>query len=697
MNASTPLLLIIDDDPVLRLMMGEVLREAGLRIIEADSAEAGLRCFDEASVDLVLLDVMLPGMSGFQACARIRARPRGETVPIIVMTGRDDRDAIVDAFESGATDFLTKPVNWGLLPHRVRYALRSSRLLAEATRSRALLARSQRLANMGSWEWTRADDVLELSDELQRIHGGRRSTDEHGFDCLQASVHEDDRERVEAALAQARDRAESYAIEFRLHRDDGGLRRVFEQTDVECDEAGSVLAIRGIRLDITEQVEADQRIRVLANTDALTGLPNRSLFRQLAAARLAMVDGEHCAVLFVALPDFAAINQRLGPAVADQVLKVVGERLRSCMGGEHGGALDPNRNLLARFGGGEFLLLLTDIDDALVALRTAEWLVRELQRPITLQPHPLDVAVRIGIAVAPQDGNDVDNLLNHAGTAAHAAKEAGGSPIRLYNEAMSAELRRRLAIQSELRVALDNDQLRLHYQPKIDTRSERVCGAEALLRWQHPRDGLLGPDAFIDIAEESGLIVDITEWVVSEVVRQQSTWRDAGLTLVPVSVNLAAASLRSDDIVDWVAHVLRQHELSARWLDIEVTESSMMHDMDRACRVLDGLKALGTRLSIDDFGVGYSALSYLQRFPIDVLKIDRSFVSELAVGNSNARLAAAIIAMGLSLDLELVAEGVETPEQAAFLASRGCHVVQGYLYGRAVEAAQFELRLREVA
>lgn len=689
MTSAGAKVLIVDDDPVLRLMAGEVLVDAGYRIVEADSAEAGLRQFHQQGIDLILLDVMLPGISGFEACRRLRTDPRGARIPIIVMTGREDRQAIVDAFDSGATDFITKPLVWGLLPYRVRYALRGSHLLAEATRSHELLARSQRLANMGSWEWTRASGALECSDELRRIHGDSAAAAPGTLHSLLTVVHEDDRERVQAALMQARDRAQAHAIEFRIRRGDGVVRRLFEQTDIECDERGEVVAIRGIRLDITEQAEADHRIRLLANTDALTGLPNRGLFRQLAAAHLARNAGGKCALLFVCLTDFPRINEQLGPAVADQVLLTVSGRLRQCMGGEPGGSLDASRNLVARFGGGEFLLLLTDVSDALVALRAAEWLVRALRQPVPAGPYPLDVAACIGIAVAPQDGGDLDSLLNNAGTAAHAAKETMDSPVRLYNEAMSADLRQRLALQSELRRALDEGELRLHYQAKVNLRSSRTCGAEALLRWEHPRLGLLGPEAFIAIAEQSGLIVAITEWVVGEVARQQAQWRDAGLALVPVSVNLAAASLQGDAIVDCVEDALREHRLASRWLDLEVTESSLMHDMDRSCDVLRRLKALGIRLSIDDFGVGYSSLSYLQRFPVDVLKIDRSFINDLSTGSSDARLAAAIIAMGISLGLELVAEGIETPEQADFLASRGCHVAQGFLFARPIDAEAF--------
>jgi len=686
--------LIVDDDAIMRLMTAEALGDAGYRVIEAASAEEGMAVFDRSGADLILLDVILPGMNGFQACAQWRTHPAGANVPIIVMTGLDDRQSIVQAYESGATDFITKPIVWDLLPYRVRYALRANAALQETARSRALLSRSQSLANMGSWEWTCATDRLEWSDEMNRIQGLAPGPQEAQSAALLEQVHPDDREMVEAALALARSHGEAYGIEFRIVRPDGTVRRLVEQTDVERDANDVVSAVRGIRRDITLQTEANERIRTLALFDPLTGLANRSLFRDLLKQWLPHAHklGKRCAVLVIDLDRFKLINETLGPRVGDEVLKVVSDRLRACLKAS-GSAMPVDGQApderLARLGGDEFTVLLVDVADphqaSLVARRMAEALVA----PVLVGEHELTVTASIGISMTPDDGHDMDSLLRNAGTAMHAAKLDVQPRIRFYDEAMGAEIGRKLTVETELRRAIGEGDLRVYYQAKVDLRTMQVVGAEALMRWAHPSGRLVSPAEFIPIAEESGLIVPMTRWLVSEVCCQLGTWGRDGLACVPVSINLDATSLQSDGLIAAVEQALAATGLPPSAIEFEVTESSLMRDLERASRMLQNLRALGIKLSIDDFGTGYSSLTYLKRFPVDVLKIDRSFIQDLTTDASDAALTTAIIAMGRSLKLELVAEGVETWEQAHFLSQRGCHLVQGFLFARPLPSNEF--------
>ena len=687
-------LLVVDDDPMVRLMTNAALADAGYVVVEAGSAEAGLELFDRNPVDLVLLDVILPGMNGFAACSRLRAHPSGQNIPIIVMTGLDDRKSILEAYESGATDFITKPMVWDLLPFRVRYALRASHALRDSVRSQALLASSQRIANMGSWEWLRAHDSLNCSEQLHRIQGTSPDAVMRGCATLLDLVHRQDRDAVERALDRARGDGQPYNIEFRIVRPDGTVRHLFEQTDIERDPNGCVLAVRGIRHDITQQADAARRIHSLSYVDSLTGLPNRALFRDTMQQWLPYAARRdlRCAVLLVNLDRFKLINDSLGTQVGDQVLRVVSERLRNGVRTE-----DPkgvisatsSQEPLARLGADEFSVFLVDIGSPEQALRVVHRLADALALPIIVEGHELTVSASIGIAITPDDGADVDSLLRNASTATHSAKGEGRRQVRLYSQSMSDAMRRRHTLESELRKALEHDELRVFYQAKVDARTSLVVGGEALVRWQHPQRGMVSPAEFIPAAEESGLIVPLTDWVVNAVCAQLAAWHRAALRRVPISINLDGKSLQSDGLVERIQATAMRHGVEFSRLEFEVTETSLMKDIEVSANVLRHLKRLGAKLAIDDFGTGYSSLTYLKRFPLDILKIDRSFIKDLPNDANDGALTGAIVAMARSLHLELIAEGVETRAQADFLLQLGCHLIQGFLFSRPAPGGEF--------
>ena len=692
-----PSVLVIDDDRTIRLMTAATLDDAGYDVVEAANAEEGWAHFDRSGADLILLDVILPGMNGFEACALLRAHAEGANVPIVVMTGLGDRRSIVSAFDAGATDFITKPIVWDLLPYRVQYALRANAALQETLRGRALLSRSQSLAHMGSWEWNCRTDTLDWSDEMHRIHGTDALPAMATAAWLLASVHDDDRAAVTLALQGAQVRGQTYGIEFRIVRADGAVRSVFEQIDVELGTDQRVRAVRGIRRDITEQTDANARIRALASFDPLTGLANRALFRDLGKHWLphAQRQGLRCAVLVIDLDRFKLINETLGPRIGDDVLKAVSERLRECLRASDPQGANLNGNAeerLGRLGGDEFDVLVVDITEPSHANLVARRILAALAAPLLIAGQEINVSASIGISMTPDDGDDMDALLRNASTAMHAAKLDPQHRICFYDAAMSAEILRKLTLETELKRAIGNGELRVFYQGKVDTRKLRLVGAEALMRWQHPLRGLVSPMEFIPIAEESGLIVALTQWVISAVCRQLAEWRAAGIdgiADVPVSINLDGASLQSEGLVARVEAALFDAGLPACAIEFEVTESVLMKDMEQATRTLHQLRGLGVKLSIDDFGTGYSSLAYLKRLPVDVLKIDRSFIKCLSSDASDAAITTAIIAMGQSLNLQLVAEGVETWAQVDFLAQHGCFVAQGFLFSKPQPGADF--------
>jgi diguanylate cyclase (GGDEF)-like protein/PAS domain S-box-containing protein len=433
--------------------------------------------------------------------------------------------------------------------------------------------------------------------------------------------------------------------------------------------------------DITDRLAAKQRIEQLSHTDALTGLPNRRLLgdRVEFALSMAQRDGTSFALLFLDLDRFKHINDSLGHQFGDRVLSDVAERIKSCL---------RQVDTVARLGGDEFVMLGHQVDAA-GAEATARRVIDAMARPFMLDGLSFTVTCSIGIALYPNDGTSMDELLRHADKAMYSVKEGGGAGYRFHLPRKDVDLRSRMRIDHAMRQALAQGRFRLHYQPQVDLTSGRVVGAEALLRWHDPEMGEMSPAEFIPIAEESGLIVAVGEWVVVEAVRQAALWRSRGMGLV-VAVNVSALQFHRPGFVESVSRALRQSDLPPRWLELELTESILIQDAQEALTRLEALAQLGVRLSIDDFGTGYSSLAYLKRVPIGQVKIDRSFVDGLPGDESDTAIVRAIIDMGRALHLQVIAEGVETEAQRQFLQRAGCDLYQGFLFSPALDAPGFE-------
>ncbi len=442
----------------------------------------------------------------------------------------------------------------------------------------------------------------------------------------------------------------------------------------------------GIFSDITDRKAAEARIHHLAHHDALTNLPNRTLLQdRLDQAILQSRRRErHAAVLFIDLDRFKPINDTLGHEVGDALLTQVARRCQRAV---------RETDTVARHGGDEFVVVLPELDNAQDAAVLARKLLAALGEPYRLGEHELTVTASIGIALYPEDGQSASMLLRNADAAMYGAKADGRNAFQFYSAELNTASLGELLLENQLRGALDRDELVLFYQPKVDGRSGQLAGAEALLRWRHPELGLLAPGRFVPAAEESGLIVPIGEWVLRSACRQMRAWLDAGLQPPPVAVNLSAQQLAHQDLVALVHDALSSHRLPAGMLELELTETMLMRDVDHTIEVLARLRAMGVRLAIDDFGSGYSSLAYLKLFEVDVLKIDRSFVNDIRSDGAEGTIAAAVIALAHSLGQQVVAEGVENDYQRDFLARHHCDQFQGYLFGRPEPVADFTHRL----
>ncbi|HRH80051.1 MAG TPA: EAL domain-containing protein [Thiobacillaceae bacterium] len=444
-------------------------------------------------------------------------------------------------------------------------------------------------------------------------------------------------------------------------------------------EDGGITHFVGVQNDVTEQKQAEENLLHLATHDSLTGLPNRSLLqdRLSQAIKQAQRGGHQAAVLFIDVDRFKNINDSLGHSVGDLLISAVGQRLRGAV---------RMVDTVSRVGGDEFVVVLTDISRDSDIIQILPNLISAIAEPIPSDGHALQVTASIGISVYPRDGKDVTTLLKNADTAMYRAKDAGRNTFRFYAPEMNADAVDRLRLESDLRKAVGKDELLVHYQPQVEFESGRIVAAEALVRWRHPKKGLIPPGDFIPLAEETGLIVPIGEWVLSHVCGQIRAWRQAGVPHPKVAINLSPRQFRQANLVDMFQKTLLEHDLPAEELELEITESTLMYNPEEASTLLGELSRLGFRLAVDDFGTGYSSLAYLKRFPLHALKIDRSFVQDIEINHDSATIAAAVIGLAHNLGLKVVAEGVETINQMEYLRGLNCDIAQGYLHGRPMQA-----------
>jgi diguanylate cyclase (GGDEF)-like protein/PAS domain S-box-containing protein len=475
--------------------------------------------------------------------------------------------------------------------------------------------------------------------------------------------------------------------EMEIYRKDRTRRWVLLNMRAVHDANGNIVLHEGTVEDITERKVTEERVQFLAYYDALTGLPNRTLLQDLWTKALASARRQKgkVALLFLDLDGFKTINDSLGHSFGDSFLQAVAERLKRFV---------REQDTVARVGGDEFLIVLTNVKDTPDAAVAAGRLMDAMTVELVIQGRSLSIGCSIGISIFPEHGTEGETLIKNADAAMYSAKESGRSSVRFFTEDMNAQAVERLTLENSLRLALGRKELFLVYQPQMDIATGRIIGLEALLRWQHPELGLVSPDKFIRIAENSGLIMPIGEWVLRTACSQARKWQDEGLLAVPVAVNVSAVQFRQEDFREVIGRVLRETGLAPEFLELELTESLLLSNADVTFSVLQELKAMGLKLSIDDFGTGYSSLSYLKRFPVSKLKIDRSFVQDVAVNPDDAAITSAIIGMAKSLHLKVIAEGVETEVQMSFLRAHQCDEIQGYYFSRPLAVDKVTDKLR---
>jgi len=691
MGAKNHYMLLIDSEPSHVASFRAAVNDTHNFLSEFECVStlfAGLQILANQDVWAIFLNLSLPDSAGIETLASLRLLI--PTIPVVVLGGVNDEDVCKKAMLHGAQDFL-------LEGHIDSYSFAGAirNIEEREVARRELFVEKERaqvtLNSIGDavLSTDMAGNVTYLNVVAEAMTGwpsgeavGRPLADV--FHIIDGATHLPAPNPTLLAIQQ--DRAVGLAANCILVRRDGHESAIEDSAAPIHDRDGHVSGAVIVFHDVSMARAMVLEMSHLAQHDVLTDLPNRLLLndRITQAISLARRNQHQVGVLFLDLDGFKRINDSLGHAIGDKLLQSVAARISGCV---------RKSDTVSRQGGDEFVILLSEITHATDAAISAEKIITELKQIHGIGEHTLHVAASVGISTFPETGEDADTLIKNADTAMYYAKENGRDNYQFFHREMGLHAVERQSLEGQLRYVLERDELLLHYQPKINLKTGLITSVEALVRWQHPTRGLLLPGEFLAIAEDSGLIVGIGQWVLREACRQTRAWLDAGLLAVPVAVNISSLEFRNERFFEGVRVALKKSHLDPKYLELELTETVLMRHADSTAAALDQLKAIGVRLAVDDFGTGYSSLSYLTQFPIDTLKVDRSFVRDVASGK-DAIVVCAVIGMGNSLHHRVVAEGVETLEQVEFLQAHGCDEGQGYYFSRPVDAQQFAKLLK---
>ena len=693
--------MIVDDDAATRMTANDFLTQAGFVVVEAVDGVDALAKLPTVKPDLIILDIEMPNLNGFDTCIKLRQMSSFASTPILMLTGLDRSESIDQAYEVGATDFATKPINWSLQCYRVRYLIRANQASEMLIGSQKTLAASQRIAKLGNWVFDVVQGRLTWSEQLFQILGYQSGEIEPSHEAYLSRVHVDDRSRVEMWINQNTQYLDTASIDHRIVLPNNDVRSVRQQMECTRDDDGTLVQLQAVVQDFTERRQAEEKIHQLAYYDSLTSLPNRVLFQDHLDTCLSIARKKNrtLAVLFLDLDDFKRVNDTLGHAVGDLLLREVAQRLRDSLDNENlDFSSDDARNdsMVARMGGDEFTILLPDVNGVWDAKSVAKKIITDLSQPYTVAENEIFTSPSIGISMYPDDGVSAEDLLRNADMAMYSAKRAGKKLYKVHSKAMDAAAQKNYSIDVSLRSALNNDEFTVFYQPQLDLTTGRISAVEALIRWTSNYIGYVSPGEFIPVAEENGLIVPMGEWVLRTSCAQAQKWNKQGFSINKVAVNISVLQFARPDFPSTIESILDETGLPPGQLELEITESLLANDTYGAVDTLRKLKKIGVELSIDDFGTGYSSLSQLKNFPIDRLKIDQSFIHGVTYSKEDAAIANAIVAMSDSMNIKVLAEGVETLEQLDFLRRNGCDEVQGYLISRPQPAIELERTLGSI-
>lgn len=676
----------------------EALARDGHEVTGFDTPEALLAEIDLARTDLILLAFDGMNSDGFALCREIRSRSEGHPISILVAGQGDDAAVMARVREAGADEWLPRPIHAPLLRRLVSVLLHSGHRLFAMRERLARMEDAQRIGQVGSWVLdTDTRDML-WSAETYRILGLKPGVEKANLDLFAMFIQVKEHAAVMQQILEAAESAECLELSYSVMLPSGDQRQVQLRGEPLSQERAPKL--HGTIHDVTEQRQSQEEIRRLAHYDSLTGLANRRRFTEQLnrLTERARFSGSCMALLYMDLDQFKRINDTLGHSAGDHLLEHVADVLFETVRPTDLIARNVDEDAdveVSRLGGDEFAILLSEVSCPEAASRAAERILEAVTAPTSFEEHQISTTASIGIAIYPDDGEDVEALIKHADIAMYKAKERGRNTYEFYSHEMNEGTLRKLTMENHLRHALEHDELRLVYQPRVNLRERKIAGLEALLRWDSAALGTVMPKDFIPLAEETGLIVPIGAWVLETACAQAEAWRAAGFPKVCVSVNVSSRQFVHNDLRETVVNALKISGLDPDQLELEITESVLLEDDRNTSEMLHHVKAMGVHLALDDFGTGYSSMGYLTRLPLDTLKLDLSLVRNVGADPTARGIATALIAMAHAVDLSVTAEGVDQIDQATFLEQEGCDELQGFLISGPVAPEECERMFTE--
>ena len=672
--------LYVEDDVDIREQLSRFLERRVGKLYISTNGQEGLEAWRRHKPEVVVTDIMMPVMDGLRMSGAIRLE--NPSVPIIVTTAFNETDFFLKSIDLGIDKYVIKPIN--------------TELLLQAIRKSAWAVKASLEMQLAATVFNASSDAIVITDADNRIVEVNAAFSEITGYSKQEAIGQ-----TPSVLSSGlRDAVQDHVLWEKLketgrwsgeawsRRKNGDTYAEWLTVNAVKNNSGQTTHHVAIFADITAHKQAEEHVQRLAHYDSLTDLPNRTLFNDRFGQVLISAKRNKCkaAVMFMDIDRFKVINDTLGHSIGDLLLKVMAANLTGCL---------RQGDTVSRLGGDEFVILLPELKAAEGAHVVALKLLKATAEPLTLHGHELNISASIGISIYPDDGEDAETLMKNADIAMYRVKEEGRNNCLFYHANMNTRSVERLAMETRIRHALEKKQFELHYQPKIASDSGKIIGVEALIRWHHPELGMIPPLEFIPLAEETGLILPVGAWVLQQAIAQGRAWQQAGFPPLFIAVNVSERQFRQTDFAGQVGQILHDTGFDPHYLELELTETALMAHVDKNIATLNQLNEMGARIAIDDFGTGYSSLSYLRRLPVDILKVDKSFVSGMTDNLDDAAIVEAIIAMAHSLRLTVVAEGVETVEQLKFLQKNHCDEIQGYYFSRPLPPEQFEKLFRE--
>jgi len=692
--------LLADDDAGIQLTLCALLEQKGYVVTTVGNGVQAVDALSNDEFNIVLLDIRMPEMDGFEACKSIREMENGKNVPILMLTGQDDADSIKKAFEVGATDFVSKPINFVLMGFRIDYILRASNIAEELRKSQQRSSYAQRIANLGHVEWNLDQEIVHCSKGVREILLLPEQETFTHLDHFINYVHPDDKDKVKFSICRSLLKGHALDLEHRVVRTDGSVRFILQISEHRSDSKTPDRMVVTMQ-DITDRIDTERRVHALAYYDDLTGLPNRSFLIQHLnrVLRSATRHQTMIAVIVFGVDKFDKVVESLDQESAENLIKMIAERVKtSCREsdllsrqstGNHDEEDISYHQLTAKLRNDEYVIVLSEIISLQAASVFLQRLMEQFEKAFQLKDTKVYVTTTAGISLAPIDGTSTSQLIKFAEIAKGSVKKESSGGFRYFKQELNEQVTRNFNLANDLRKALKEETLEVHYQPKVSLLDDTLVGVEALCRWNHPALGEISPIEFIEIAEEEGLIGELGRWVLKTACHQLLEWKIEFNYEFNVSINISPKQLLDEVAMKQVIDFVSDSPIDNRLIEFELTESTLLANFESSLNILNQFIKMGCGLAIDDFGTGYSSLSYLGKLPAKTLKIDKSFIHTIDSDSQYTAIVSGIIKLAHSLGMTVIAEGVETDVQKAILAHELCDEIQGSLVSSPLPPREF--------